>query len=353
SVRLPLLRLPRLTTEVRPQEAARATRSALGIEEEAPIPHLTRTLERAGVYVAVLDFSAELHAKHHDAFSTWVGPTLDWALIGVRATSSWERTRLSVAHEVGHLVMHYIRRDGDIESEAYAFGAELLLPSTILRERWPGSPTLMSLLPLKRTWGMSLASLIEHGYRNGLLNPVQRTNLYKQLSNKKDRRTGERWRIREPGWHEREPERPKLIAKVAEAAFGSDVDIQQISDHIYRWHPDLICQLMAQQVTPWAHDIARDCTNDADDGTLTSELAPVIHLSQRQCGNDRSLGLQSRRHTRFTRSGRLATADRANPASKNDRAKPGMLTRLLVQQCYPSLLLSGGLTLVVSVCGCG
>jgi transcriptional regulator with XRE-family HTH domain len=152
SVRLPNLRLPRLTSETSPRDAAIVTRRALGIEDDSPIPHLTRTIERGGVYIAVLDFSGELHAKYHDAFSTWVGPTLDRALIGVRAASSWERTRLSIAHEVGHLVMHYIRRDGDLESEAYVFGSELLLPSAVLRERWLGSVTLMSLLPLKRAW---------------------------------------------------------------------------------------------------------------------------------------------------------------------------------------------------------
>ena len=280
SVRLPNLRLPRLTSETSPRDAAMMTRRALGINDDAPIPHLTRTLERGGIYVAVLDFSGELHAKHHDAFSTWVGPTLDRALIGVRAASSWERTRLSIAHEVGHLVMHYIRRDGDLESEAYIFGSELLLPSAVLRERWPGSVTLMSLLTLKRAWGMSLASLIEHGYRNDLVNAAQRTNLYKQLSNKKDRETGERWRIREPGWREREPERPKLIAKVVETAFGADIDLKQISTHVYHWRSDLICQLLAEQVTSWASDIAVNCRPNANHLTR-SNLATVISLAQR------------------------------------------------------------------------
>jgi Zn-dependent peptidase ImmA (M78 family) len=292
SVRLPYLRLPRLTSEASPQEAARMTRQALGIQDDAPIPHLTRTLERGGVYVAALDFSGELHAKHHDAFSTWVGPTMDWALIGIRATSSWERTRLSVAHEVGHLVMHYIRRGGDIEAEAYAFGAELLFPGAVLRDCWPGSPTLMSLLPLKRAWGMSLSGLIEHGYRNSLLNQGQRTSLYKQLSNKKDRGTGERWRIREPGWREREPERPKLIAKVAEAAFGPDVDLNQVSDSIYSWRSDLICQLLAQQVTSWARSITADCRVGVNHCT-SGDLAPVIELTQHADRANRNPGSSS------------------------------------------------------------
>ncbi len=257
-IRLPHLRLPRIPSGTSAVDAAIRTRKALGIGSEEPIPHLTRALERGGIYIAVLDFSAELHAKHHDAFSTWLGPAFDWALITVRATSSWERTRLSVAHEAGHLVMHYVRRDGDLEAEAYAFAAELLLPRNALYEQWPRPATLMSLMPLKRTWGVSLAGLIEHGYRNGLLTDAQRINLYKQLSNQRDRLSGDRWRVKEPGWNDREPERPKLIAKVAETAFGPDADANDISARVYNWRPDLVCHLLGQQVTPWAIRITDD-----------------------------------------------------------------------------------------------
>jgi Zn-dependent peptidase ImmA (M78 family)/transcriptional regulator with XRE-family HTH domain len=272
SVRLPYLKLPRVPNGTSPVDAAILTRKALGIGIEEPIPHLTRILERGGVYIAVLDFSAELHAKQHDAFSTWVGPTFDWAMIAVRATSSWERIRLSIAHEVGHLVMHYLRRDGDLEAEAYAFAAELLLPRNLLYEHWPRPVTLMSLMPLKRTWGVSLAGLIEHGYRNGLLLDGQRINLYKQLSNKRDRLSGERWRIKEPGWSEREPERPKLIAKVAETAFGPEIDLNDISTRIYHWRPDLVRQLLGPQVTPWAVRVSEDRAPDK------APLASVIEF---------------------------------------------------------------------------
>lgn len=249
SVILPDLRLPRLPNGTSPVEAAAATRKAFGLDHEQPITHLTRVLERNGVYVAALDFSTELHAKHHDAFSTWVGPVFDWPLIAVRAVSAWERTRLSIAHEIGHLVMHYVRRDGDLEAEAFEFAAELLMPRSALRESWPGQATLMSLMPLKRKWGMSLSALIEHGFRNGLLAEAQRTSLYKQLSNKRDRMTGERWRVTEPGWNEREPERPLLIAKVVETAFGAGADLADVSAGVCHWRADLLQQLLAAQVT--------------------------------------------------------------------------------------------------------
>jgi Zn-dependent peptidase ImmA (M78 family) len=249
-VRLPSLRLPRVKVGTTPVNAAIETRRALGLDSEKPIPHLTRAIERLGVYVAAIDFSAELHAKHHDAFSTWLGPSFDLPLVAVRAIDSWERTRMSIAHEIGHLVMHYVRRDGALEAEAYEFAAELLLPRSSLFERWPRQATLMALMPLKREWGMSLQSLIEHGYRNGLLADTQRTNLYKQMSNKRDRISGERWRVTEPGWTEREPERPLLVAKIVELAFGSDTNLASISAGICHWKTDYLQQLLSMQATP-------------------------------------------------------------------------------------------------------
>lgn len=278
-VRLPYVRIPRIPSGTTPKDAARQTREAMGLEPETPIPHLTRALERSGVYVSVLNFDAELHAKHHDAFSTWVGHSLDRPVIVVRSIASWERTRLSIAHELGHLAMHYIRRDGDLEAEAYAFAAEFLLPSSQLAEHWPRQATLLSLMPLKRTWGMSLSSLIEHGYRNNLLGSDQRTNFYKQMSNRKDRITGERWRIQEPGWNEREAERPKLVAKVAETAFGPVTTVDDIASQVCNWRVDYVNQLIAGQVTPWARRVVvGDEAGGHNRPELIPDLAPVLQI---------------------------------------------------------------------------
>jgi hypothetical protein len=177
--------------------------------------------------------------------------------------------------------MHHARRDGDLESEAYNFAAELLIPKSVLYDEWPQPATLMSLMPLKRMWGLSLAALIEHGYRNRLIDAMQRTNLYKQMSNRRDHQTGERWRIQEPGWKEREPERPKLIAKVAEVAFGPDARLDSVAGLVYNWRPDLVRQLLSGQVTPWARSIstADELDHHADNG---DRLAPILALRRQQ-----------------------------------------------------------------------
>ena len=73
TVDLARLSLPDLSDDVTPEDGAQVTRDALGVGTAEPIPHLMRKLEYAGVLLVALDFEAELHAKAHDALSTWVG----------------------------------------------------------------------------------------------------------------------------------------------------------------------------------------------------------------------------------------------------------------------------------------
>jgi Zn-dependent peptidase ImmA (M78 family) len=92
----------------------------------------------------------------------------------LRAGASWDRLRWSVAHEIGHATLHRRQRDGDIESQANEFACELLVPGVSLAREWPKNPTIMSLLPLKERWGLSIQALTEHGFRLGLLDESKR-----------------------------------------------------------------------------------------------------------------------------------------------------------------------------------
>jgi Zn-dependent peptidase ImmA (M78 family) len=279
-VRWPGVLLPRLGNTSLP-DAANRTRVALGLTPDQPVPHVIRTLERVGVALAVLEFDAELHARHHDAFSTWIGETMERPLVVARASASWERTRLSVAHELGHLVMHRTRRAGDLEAEAFAFAAEFLLPSEQLRIEWPARVTPLSLLPLKRRWGMSLSSLIEHGYRQGLVSGPARVNLYKQLSNRRNPLTGERWRTQEPGANDREPERPKLLAKAIEIAYGSDASLGKISQASCHWPPRFLRVALAGQATPWSGEVSGRRAATAAVEQAVGDRERVVSLADR------------------------------------------------------------------------
>lgn len=211
-----------------PRDAAQHVRATLRLRPDQPIDHLIRSLEKLGVFVGVVDFDEETHLRNHDASSSWFNLQSGRAapVVLIRQHSSWERVRFSVAHEAGHLALHRQSSGPNREQEATEFAAELLLPSATLRAEWPKHVTVMGLLGLKERWGMSIAALIQHGYRNELLDDDRRVSLFKQLSNGRDPKTGERWRVREPGATSRAVERPLLVANAIEVGFGISPDLQ-------------------------------------------------------------------------------------------------------------------------------
>lgn len=244
--------------DVRPQQAATEVREALGLPPDQPITNLVRSLEKLGVYVGVVDFDDEVHLRNHDASSAWFNLQTGRALpiILSRKHSSWERTRFSVAHEAGHLALHRQSSGSNREQEATEFAAELLLPSNTLRKEWPHHVTVMGLLELKQRWGMSIAALIQHGYRNRLLGDDRRVSLFKQLSNGRDPRTGERWRVREPGASSRVVERPLLVANAIEVGFGVRPDLGALFRALppsprHEWYEDFIPNF----ATAWSRDL--------------------------------------------------------------------------------------------------
>lgn len=245
--------------EAAPRHAAHEVRSALMLKQDEPIANLVRSLEKLGVFVGVVDFDEEMHLRNHDASSGWFNLQTGRAapVILSRKHSSWERTRFSTAHEAGHLALHRQSSGPDREQEATEFAAELLLPSATLRAEWPRHVTVMGLLELKERWGMSIAALIQHGYRNELLSDERRVSLYKQLSNGRDPRTGERWRIREPGAGARAVERPLLVANAIEVGFGLSPDLDALIRDLPparsgEWYREFLSNF----ATNWSRDLS-------------------------------------------------------------------------------------------------
>jgi Zn-dependent peptidase ImmA (M78 family) len=243
----PPVRLPMsLPTGSSPAEAARCTRAALDLPPSEPISHVMHAAERAGVLVIVAD--VELADARHDAISVWIGDFQEQPLIVALPVNSWERTRWSVAHELGHLVLHHGGiPTADVEAEANFFANEFLFPERVLREEWPPAATLSSLMPLKRRWQMSLASLIMHGRSHDLIDAERAEGLFKQLSARRDVVTGVTWRIQEPGWAEQQPERPRLLAAMTERGLDTTPSAALFSALAGGWAEDLMEEVVAGQ----------------------------------------------------------------------------------------------------------
>lgn len=206
-----------------PSEAARITRAALGLPPDTPIRHLCNTLERAGVLVAVMP----QRFRGIDGFSFWTGPNGDRPVIIVAPDLPADRLRLTLAHELGHLVLHSAVR-GDIssvEDEAWEFAGEFMVPEESLKQELIPPVTLVALAHLKPRWGMSMQALIMRAAAVGIITPRQKTYLIKQM-----RARG--WWLNEPGAEFVPEEKPRAIRQLAEINYGQSLNYFRIASDL-------------------------------------------------------------------------------------------------------------------------
>ncbi|MDR6128813.1 Zn-dependent peptidase ImmA (M78 family) [Sphingomonas sp. SORGH_AS802] len=183
-----------------------------------PISNIVRLLETKGVIVCRL----EMPGENVEAFSFWSGSKPFIFLASDK--SSGARARFDAAHELGHLVLHrWIGAEEtedkdrlrEIESEADRFASAFLLP----RKSFPNevySPRIMAFVDLKRRWKVSIQAMVYRCRDLGIFDDQQVTNLYKQISFKK-------WRKSEPldGDGGIPLEQPLLLGKVADLVITS------------------------------------------------------------------------------------------------------------------------------------
>lgn len=215
------VRLPQQVTD--PATAARATRSALGLSPDGPVRNLVRALESAGVLILALPSPME----SGDAFSAWVGDDGEIPVIAISGAATGDRLRLSIAHETGHLVLCHALRDdrAALEREAYAFGAELLLPESAMREEMVPPITLTGIADMKRRWGVSMQALIRRAYDLEVISKRQYTYLFQQLS-------ARGWRMREPEALDVPIEKPRAVRQMAEMVYGKPIDYQRLAQDV-------------------------------------------------------------------------------------------------------------------------
>lgn len=195
---------------------ANLTREALRLAPDKPIPHLTRVLERAGIATAPIILTnfdtGELgSAGHHFGVSYW-GGVGELALIGFFPGQQGDRDRFTMAHELGHLVLHTFRpRTADPEREANLFAAALLVPRDRVLTDISERTSLTGYARLKATWGVSIQALIMRGAAVGVIGEVRKRSLFVQLS--------------QQGWRRNEPvlvgqESPLLLWTLLSRRFG-------------------------------------------------------------------------------------------------------------------------------------
>jgi Zn-dependent peptidase ImmA (M78 family)/transcriptional regulator with XRE-family HTH domain len=183
---------------VDPAGLAGVVRVALGISE-GPVRDLTQALEKGGVIVVV----RPLGSAAQDAVSSWPHEAGRPPVLVVNSGLPGDRQRFTVAHELGHLVMHRLPGE-DQEREADAFAAELLAPAEQVRPDLEGLTTadLRRLAALKPVWGMSIAALVRRAADVGVISERQYREFHLRLN-----RMG--WRQSEP--IALAPEQPRVL----------------------------------------------------------------------------------------------------------------------------------------------
>ena len=205
-----------------PAEAAKRAREAFGVQGDGPLGSLIHHIERAGVCFLLLP-----HLEGREAFCVWA--RLNDREVPVIAASAsrqdGDRYRLSVAHELGHLVLHksFLRKaNAEVEEEAFAFAAELLMPESAMRREIIAPFTLTSFAKLKPRWGVSIAALVRRAHELRIITTRQYHYLFRQMSIAGIRN-------REPENLDVALERPRLLRKLAELAYGDPIDFNRFS----------------------------------------------------------------------------------------------------------------------------
>lgn len=237
--------------------AAQHARQCLGLEPEAPINDLTHLLERGGIPVVMRherfggkapEDNSRGRLEKHLGCSTWIGEFRERPLIVLRELDSWERTRWTLAHELGHLLLHTnaATLSDEHEEEASRFASEFLAPFSAASAAVRNQPSLLNLLPLKQKWGISLGALLRHFHDFGGLDTDRYEMLRTQLYTRINADTGFTWGRTEPGWDDLLPERPRLISKWIEFAYGVS-SAEALAAHQVIWPLDVLQEFLVGQ----------------------------------------------------------------------------------------------------------
>ena len=168
-----------------PDEVARAVR-ALWRLPMGPIRDMAAALELAVVIVVRSNLeSPKIAAISLDNVGTYP------ALIILNKGLPADRERFTLAHELGHLVMHSVLVTTDeAEREADAFAAEFLMPAAEIRTALKGM-TLARAAQLKVVWRVAISALIRRARDLGVIDDTRYRSLMVSMSQK--------------GWRKSEP----------------------------------------------------------------------------------------------------------------------------------------------------
>jgi Zn-dependent peptidase ImmA (M78 family) len=200
-----------------PEKVAQATRHFLRLPR-GPIKNIIKILEDAGVLIIGLDvrtrmFSgAGMHAENPNY------------IIFVNKDMPADRLRFTLAHELGHIIMHRIVRPM-MELEADLFASEFLMPAREVAQ-YLSNVTLERLASLKKFWKVSMAAILKHALNLGKITQRQYQYIWTQMG-----MAG--YRLKEPPELDAPQEKPTLLSELIELHLEElGYSVEQLSDRL-------------------------------------------------------------------------------------------------------------------------
>lgn len=211
---------------------------------ERPLDNLVQIAEDREVIV--IDWADK--SGHFDGLSGWCG---NQPVAVINSLFPLDRRRLTLAHEIGHLVMD-TSLCGDVSDEALAFrfGAALLAPADHVSRELPGKSPYLSwgdLKVLKRKYGLSMAAWVRRAYD---INRISHTT-YKAMNIE----------YKTLGWHKGEPgqyigdEEPLQLKQMAGRAIAEGLVAPDRYSHLQLEDADTDEDILPRGEYPSASDL--------------------------------------------------------------------------------------------------
>lgn len=183
------------------EDVARAVREGWMLPS-GPVPNMVELIEDNGGIVIPCDFGTDLI----DAMSQRIDGLP--VLFFVNTKSPADRLRHTLAHELGHMVLHTValKDDSEMETEADDFAGAFMLPADEIRPQLRRFD-LRQLANMKSYWKVSMASIAVRADRLRLITPYQSKMFWIEMS-----KLG--YRKREP--NEPPPEPPAMLRRMVD-----------------------------------------------------------------------------------------------------------------------------------------
>lgn len=170
-------------------------RTRAGLSGDAIVDSAIRSAERLGCLVLPMDSELGRHLGMSMRVDDVSVLRISRSSMNQEHAVPGDRQRFTVAHELGHLVLHYNSPQPanpaaatKMEREAHRFASAFLAPGDAVvgdLSALGGRVTLSNLSSLKQKWGLSIKAFVVRFQQLGVIDDDQSRSLYKQISARK------------------------------------------------------------------------------------------------------------------------------------------------------------------------